>query len=135
MLRGQQLAVKVLKIFLKDDLAKLLQVTLSSQSESGDSLTKGTQEFSCEAVIWRQLCHPNVLPFYGVYHLADNSARVCLVSPWMENGNIVDFLKQAPETNCVHLVRETVMLAQLLDQLRLCYRHKMLLKVSGIFML
>jgi len=31
---------------------------------------------------------------------------VCLVSPWMENENIVDFLKGAPKTNCVLLAQD-----------------------------
>lgn len=60
------------------------------------------QEFATEAVIWRQLSHPNVLPFYGVFHLEDD--RLCLVSPWMNNGNVVHFLESAPETKCVPLV-------------------------------
>jgi serine/threonine protein kinase len=53
----------------------------------------GIQEFGREALIWRQLCHPNLLPFFGLYYL-DN--RLCLVSPWMENGNVMEFLKKAP---------------------------------------
>ncbi|KAJ7895485.1 kinase-like domain-containing protein [Mycena olivaceomarginata] len=51
------------------------------------------QEFGREAVIWRQLCHPNLLPFFGMYHLEN---RLCLVSPWMENGNVMEFLKKEP---------------------------------------
>jgi serine/threonine protein kinase len=47
------------------------------------------QEFSREALIWRQLSHPNVLPFFGLYYLEN---RLCLVSPWMENGNMMEFL-------------------------------------------
>ena len=63
------------------------------------------QEFSCEAVIWRQLRHPNVLPFYGVYHPDDDRSRLCLSSPWMDNGTIIQFLDDNPDTNCICLVR------------------------------
>ncbi|KAJ7113484.1 kinase-like domain-containing protein [Mycena epipterygia] len=49
------------------------------------------KEFGREAVIWRQLCHPNLLPFFGLYYL---DKRLCLVSPWMENGNILKFLSK-----------------------------------------
>jgi hypothetical protein len=64
-----------------------------------------SQAFSCEAATWKQLDHPNVLPFYGVYHLHNNTQRVCLASPWLENGNIVQYLaERAPNTNCVSLV-------------------------------
>lgn len=66
------------------------------------------QEIAREAVIWRQLFHPNVLPFYGIYNLNDDPLRVCLISPWMENGNIVDFLKRVPDANRTWLVRATV---------------------------
>lgn len=65
------------------------------------------QEFSCEAVIWRQLTHQNILPFYGVYRLDRNPPRVCFVCPWMENGNLVSYLSErAPATNCVPIVSQ-----------------------------
>ncbi|KAJ7169048.1 kinase-like domain-containing protein [Mycena crocata] len=53
-----------------------------------DTLLK---EFGREALIWRQLSHPNLLPFFGLYYV---EKRLCLVSPWMENGDIVAFLKR-----------------------------------------
>ncbi|KAJ7651156.1 kinase-like domain-containing protein [Roridomyces roridus] len=53
-----------------------------------NALLKG---FSREAVIWRQLSHPNLLPFYGLYKFRQ---RLCLVSPWMENGHVRAFLKE-----------------------------------------
>ncbi|KAJ6470341.1 kinase-like protein, partial [Mycena sanguinolenta] len=37
------------------------------------------------------LCHPNLLPFFGLYYF---HGRICLVSPWMENGHIRAFLKK-----------------------------------------
>ncbi|KAF5354019.1 hypothetical protein D9756_006916 [Leucocoprinus leucothites] len=51
-----------------------------------------------EAIIWSRLRHPNVLPFYGVYSLESSPQRMALVSPWEENGNINDYLKNHPET-------------------------------------
>jgi serine/threonine protein kinase len=60
------------------------------------------QEFGHEAIIWRQLSHPNLLPFFGLYYLEN---RLCLVSPWMSNGHIIAFLKNAPpDTDRVSLV-------------------------------
>jgi len=66
-------------------------------------LVKVLKEFSSEAVLWKQLSHPNILPFYGVYHLEEKTPRLCLTAPWMENGNAVEFLKRYPDTYCVHL--------------------------------
>ena len=65
------------------------------------------QEFSSEAVLWRQLSHPNILPFYGIHHLEEVTPRLCLTSPWMPNGNAVEFLKQNQDTYCIHLVSRT----------------------------
>ncbi|KAJ7865011.1 kinase-like domain-containing protein, partial [Mycena olivaceomarginata] len=50
--------------------------------------------FGHEALIWRQLCHPNLVPFLGLCYL---EGMLCLVAPWMENGNIVRYLaKKSP---------------------------------------
>ncbi|EIN08808.1 kinase-like protein [Punctularia strigosozonata HHB-11173 SS5] len=44
-----------------------------------------------EAALWRQLDHPNVLPFLGVDETTF-SPHYALVSPWMKNGNLVDYV-------------------------------------------
>ncbi|KAJ7205752.1 kinase-like domain-containing protein, partial [Mycena pura] len=75
LVRGQSVCVKIMRLFRNDDIQAVLK------------------EFGREALIWRQLCHPNLLPFFGLYYL-DN--RLCLVSPWMENGNILEFLGREP---------------------------------------
>ncbi|KAJ7982934.1 kinase-like domain-containing protein [Mycena polygramma] len=71
---GQLVAIKSMRIFLEVDVDVALK------------------QFGREAVIWRQLFHPNVLPFLGLFML-DN--RLCLVSPWMENGHLHQFLRSA----------------------------------------
>ncbi|KAK0469134.1 kinase-like domain-containing protein, partial [Desarmillaria tabescens] len=48
-----------------------------------------------EAQIWSTLAHPNVLPFFGA-NVDLFAPYVCLVSPWMSNGDIMSFLKQNP---------------------------------------
>ncbi|KXN83155.1 Serine/threonine-protein kinase-transforming protein raf [Leucoagaricus sp. SymC.cos] len=53
-----------------------------------------TVAFLKEAILWSQLFHPNVLPFYGIY--CPDGNQVALVSPWMEEGNICDYLKRNP---------------------------------------
>ncbi|KAJ7815822.1 hypothetical protein B0H13DRAFT_1663842 [Mycena leptocephala] len=58
-----------------------------------ETLLKG---FRKEAIIWRQLAHPNLLPFFGFYFLGDTRPRLCLVSPWMENGHIYNYLRSNP---------------------------------------
>ncbi|KAL1743944.1 kinase-like domain-containing protein, partial [Schizophyllum fasciatum] len=68
-----------------------------------NGVSSGSKDFTKEAMIWRQLNHPNVLPFYGVYYLDDARNRLCLVSPWMEEGNVVNYLQRCPSTNRVAL--------------------------------
>ncbi|KAJ7824686.1 kinase-like domain-containing protein, partial [Mycena leptocephala] len=70
-LDGQLVAVKMMRVFQDSDIDALLK------------------EFGQEGLIWRQLCHPNLLPFFGLYYFQN---RLCLVSPWMENGHIRAFL-------------------------------------------
>ncbi|KAJ7589942.1 kinase-like domain-containing protein, partial [Mycena floridula] len=54
--------------------------------------------WSREIILWSQLSHPNVLPLYGIYYLEDvESSPVCMVSPWMENGNLVQFLRSTAD--------------------------------------
>jgi len=54
-------------------------------------------------VLWKRLRHQNLLPFYGVY-MADSFG---IVSPLLENGNIVTFTLKNPEVNRLRLVRRS----------------------------
>ena len=51
--------------------------------------------------MWRALRHPNVLPLLGV---SATEPRFAMVSEWMENGNINEFVKARPEADRVELV-------------------------------
>ncbi|KAJ7113516.1 kinase-like domain-containing protein, partial [Mycena epipterygia] len=81
--RGQTVSVKVMRLFQDSDVKAVLKFW-----NVGFTFL---QEFGREAVIWRQLSHPNLLPFFGLYYL---DSRLSLVSPWMENSNILKFLSQ-----------------------------------------
>ncbi|KAJ7039445.1 kinase-like domain-containing protein [Mycena alexandri] len=72
LLCDQKVAVKMMRVFKKSDIETILK------------------EFGKEALIWRQLSHPNLLPFFGLYYFQQ---RLCLVSPWMENGHLRVFLE------------------------------------------
>ncbi|KZO92516.1 kinase-like protein, partial [Calocera viscosa TUFC12733] len=53
-----------------------------------------------EAFIWHRLDHVNIVPFLGIADYAKicpgGSPRLCLVSPWISDGNIMDYLKTNP---------------------------------------
>jgi len=75
---------------------KMVKVFESSQV---DYIVK---QFSHEAILWRQLSHPNLLPFFGLYYF---HSRACLVSPWAENGHINTFLQNNTHADRALLVR------------------------------
>ncbi|KAG6879620.1 hypothetical protein C0992_000455 [Termitomyces sp. T32_za158] len=56
--------------------------------------------YAREVIYWGQLSHPNILPFYGLLRLG---SRLCLVSPWANNGNLTDYLKNNPQASRVLL--------------------------------
>ena len=59
------------------------------------------QRFCKEIILWKQLRHKNLLPFYGAY-MTD---KFGIISPWLGNGNIVDFTRRNPDVNRLRLVR------------------------------
>jgi hypothetical protein len=62
-----------------------------------------------EVLVWKQLRHPFILPFLGVdsetfkpkgkgfarvsWALGKTQRYMCLVSPWMEHGTVLDYMK------------------------------------------
>ncbi|KAK7437368.1 Rho guanine nucleotide exchange factor [Stygiomarasmius scandens] len=74
---GDQMAcLKVVRIYGEEDTQKFAKAFLK------------------EAILWKQLNHPNVLPFLGLYFLDATKHRICLISPWMENGNLRKYLSK-----------------------------------------
>ncbi|KAJ7670881.1 hypothetical protein DFH06DRAFT_949289, partial [Mycena polygramma] len=75
---GQPVAVKCMRGFLDVDVKASLK------------------RFGREAVIWRQLSHPNLLPFFGLYTcMFSPTIMPCLISPRMDNGDLHQFLSRA----------------------------------------
>ena len=56
----------------------------------------GLQRFCREAVVWKNLRHPNVLPLLGV---TVSERRFEMVSEWMEYGNINEFIEKDKRVN------------------------------------
>ena len=52
-----------------------------------------------EAVMWKRLDHPNIVPFKGV---TLDPLRV--VSEWMPGGDLTGYISQNPQTNRIRLV-------------------------------
>ncbi|KAJ7057682.1 kinase-like domain-containing protein, partial [Mycena amicta] len=83
---------------------------------------EGDVEFYREALIWRQLSHPNLLPFLGAYYLEGSRSRLCLLSPWMEKGNIARYLKSNPVgVNKLSLVLDVALGLEHLHRMKLVH--------------
>jgi len=61
------------------------------------------QNFHREAHLWSQLHHPNVLPFLGIF-LLPPSLHPAMVSEFMTNGTLVDYLGKHPDADRLHLL-------------------------------
>ena len=51
------------------------------------------------AVIWKSLRHPNIVPFVGV-----TTSPLQIVSEWMPNGTLTEFIQRNPGANRIGLV-------------------------------
>ncbi|KAG7085867.1 hypothetical protein E1B28_003400 [Marasmius oreades] len=61
-------------------------------SQVGEKLKRNMREI----MRWRTLDHLNVVPFIGNFYFGSNPQEICLVTPWMENGNLVEYLRRNP---------------------------------------
>ncbi|KDQ07888.1 hypothetical protein BOTBODRAFT_591041 [Botryobasidium botryosum FD-172 SS1] len=61
----------------------------------------GTRRLAREMRVWSQLHHPNVLPFLGLHQ---SRSVAYLVSPWMENGHVLEFVQKHPEADSFQLL-------------------------------
>ncbi|KXN90844.1 Serine/threonine-protein kinase HT1 [Leucoagaricus sp. SymC.cos] len=86
----QSICLKVVRSFRRQDNSKLLSAHIK------------------ELTLWAHLKHENILPFYGVYLFNDSPQRICIVSPWMQNGNLSEYLENFPEKPRLPLVSDIV---------------------------
>jgi len=56
---------------------------------------------------WKTLRHPNILPFIGVMM---SDTQFAMVSEWMVNGNINQFVKAHPDANRLELVGSFILI-------------------------
>ncbi|KAK1224261.1 hypothetical protein PQX77_012839 [Marasmius sp. AFHP31] len=93
---GRYLCLKVLRMFEDNDEVKRRKII---------AVRFWLAEFCREALLWRQLDHPNVLSFLGV-NVELFAPGFCLVLPWMENGDILSYLKRNPTHDRLKSLRE-----------------------------
>jgi len=83
---------------------------------SARNMSEVSKRFYNEVVIWKYLSHPGVVPFLGIAAPTDN-LPLCMVSPWMENRNVMKYLEFNPDTD------RTMLLMDVCDALK--YLHSL----------
>ncbi|KAG6808817.1 hypothetical protein H0H92_002787 [Tricholoma furcatifolium] len=57
--------------------------------------------YAKEAIVWAQLSHPNILPFFGI---SKYQSRLAFVTAWATNGHVNGYLTRNPDADRVLLV-------------------------------
>ncbi|KAF6753020.1 kinase-like domain-containing protein [Ephemerocybe angulata] len=65
------------------------------------------KKFCKEVLVWRQLKHPNVLPFLGA-NTESFKPRFCFLSYWMNHGSITAYLRKHPGHDRLAAVHDIV---------------------------
>jgi len=90
---GERLvAIKTLRITARDDYVKIRKVSLNVGHPGHALSTIPLQRFCEGVVLWSTLSHPNILKLVGVQE-DTNKRQFAIVSEWMSQGNIMEFIK------------------------------------------
>ena len=100
---GKRVAMKALRVYRGDDVQKVKKVPHPVLLISLTTIANYRHQMFCkEVVMWKRISHPNIVPFLGV---SEAPAPLCMISEWMSNGNVRDYVGKNPETSRLRLVR------------------------------
>ena len=68
-----------------------------------EAISTRIKGFYREIVGWKHLSHPNVLPFLGI---SETEFPFSIISPWLPNGDIINYTQKYRRANRLHLVRD-----------------------------
>ncbi|KXN85919.1 Glyceraldehyde-3-phosphate dehydrogenase 2 [Leucoagaricus sp. SymC.cos] len=74
-----------------------------------------------ELALLAHVSHLNVIPLYGAFLSSESRPRICIVTPWMENGNLADFLKKSPNTPRIPLMSDVAVGLQFLHDMSIIH--------------
>ena len=97
---GRRVAIKVVRMYVTSDLDAIYSVSLLFTVSH--LCMSPFQRFCREAVAWKHLRHPNILPLLGV---TVGEHQFAMVSGWMKNGNINEFIQREWHISRAELVR------------------------------
>ena len=103
--KGRPVGVKIVHLYLTGDFGKYFSVSILKPRIGEVLVDTGFQEFCREAVAWRHLQHPNILPLLGVNL---EGRQLAMISEWMDHGNINKYVENHEGVNRVQLVSNGV---------------------------
>jgi len=62
------------------------------------------RRFLSEVRVWRDLDHKNILKFHGLAESQKHGLPLSMVSPWIDKGNVTEYLRQNPSTRRLPLI-------------------------------
>jgi hypothetical protein len=103
-LRGQHVAVKRLSINESGKTRYNIHRVSCLRSYQPMPMTYFTlKKFCKEGLTWRQLIHPNILPFLGVDGQTFSDIQMLgMVSPWMERGTLMQYMRSEEYDPVIH---------------------------------
>ncbi|KIL59844.1 hypothetical protein M378DRAFT_969629 [Amanita muscaria Koide BX008] len=61
-----------------------------------------------ELLLWSKLNHPHILPLIGIARIEGDANLPVFISPWMENGNVMDFLDGTPSFPASRFLKDII---------------------------
>ena len=100
----KRVAIKALRAYQGDNVRKLRKVIRSIILMTFTAFANNHHQAFCkEVAMWKRIFHPNIVPFLGV---SEGPAPISMVSEWMPNGNVREYVAKNPEVSRLQLVSE-----------------------------
>jgi len=99
---GRPVAVKQLRPRAKGGFNGVFKVSDHTWLGTSPRLVP-TQRLCREVLVWKRLSHPNILPLLGV-SMSKSPQYFRIISEWMQNGNVTEYIGSNPEANRLRLV-------------------------------
>ena len=98
---GKRVAIKALRVYKGSDVRNVKRVTQMFLIHLTPVTNYHHKVFCKEVVMRSRISHPNIVPFLGI---SGAPAPISIVSEWMPNGNVRDYVRKNPQTSRLQLV-------------------------------